>query len=98
MIDPGWMRVHHKSRVRRIWDLFTVGCLLYLIIFMPVQLAFDITSPFVKFMENVIDYFFIADLVSNFFTTYEDDDKALPLQLALEKFCLSVLPHVCRYW
>ena len=41
-VYPGCMRIHHKSRFRKTWDFATVLCLLYLILVMPVVLAFSI--------------------------------------------------------
>ena len=68
--------IHHKCKARRVWDLMTVLCLIYLMIFMPVQLAFDINSSFTDVMGTFIDVFFILDLLLNFITTYDDESKA----------------------
>jgi len=38
---------------------------------MPVSLAFGIETTTTTIIEAVIDYFFIADLCLNFFTTFE---------------------------
>jgi len=55
---------------------------LYLILVMPVVLAFSIDSEFTTVMAKIIDIFFLTDLILNFFTTFENEFKQLEVQFS----------------
>ena len=76
-IDPGQGRIHHDSQFRRTWDIITCFLLMYMSLTLPVYVALDIDNEGITVIDTIIDILFIVDLVLNFFTTFEDNDKIL---------------------
>lgn len=72
-------RVIHPERVQKIlWDMFQGLLIFWSVITVPYRLAFN-TPPTDIFllMNNVIDLFFTADIILNFFTAYFNGEGAL---------------------
>lgn len=72
-------RVHHNSLFHKFWDIMLICFLTYMSIVLPVTVGFSVSSNATTDIGTLIDVFFMVDLVINFFTTYEDDQKILIL-------------------
>eukprot|EP00658_Telonema_sp_P-2_P000084 TRINITY_DN10027_c0_g1_i6.p1 TRINITY_DN10027_c0_g1~~TRINITY_DN10027_c0_g1_i6.p1 ORF type:complete len:631 (+),score=147.90 TRINITY_DN10027_c0_g1_i6:200-2092(+) len=73
---PKW-RVHHASELRKWWDSVTITILLYILISLPILVAFTIENETTYVIGTAIDAFFMLDVFMNFITTYEDDQLVL---------------------
>eukprot|EP00656_Telonema_subtile_P056479 TRINITY_DN902_c0_g2_i4.p1 TRINITY_DN902_c0_g2~~TRINITY_DN902_c0_g2_i4.p1 ORF type:complete len:728 (-),score=114.21 TRINITY_DN902_c0_g2_i4:164-2347(-) len=79
------VRLHHNSDLRKTWDALVMFLLLwvallcrshacrYLLLVLPVVVAFAIETEWVLVVDAVLDGFFICDLVLNFFTSFENE-------------------------
>jgi len=64
----GGCLIAHDGHVRTSWDCFVLLLLLYLIIMVPMGLAFG--EAVANSFDHIIDYFFLIDVLLNFRTTY----------------------------
>lgn len=81
--SPEWYRrvsLHPHSHARAIWDTVAMLFLVYNAFMVPMRLCFDVTDycpePLWVF-DSVTDWFFVCDLVLNFFTAViREEDMA----------------------
>jgi hypothetical protein len=64
--------IHPNKPFRRIFDVMTVGWVLYLVFFIPLEIGFSwfVVSPRQKVLHNFLDVWFAVDLILNFRTGY----------------------------
>ena len=68
------------SRFRTRWDLFIIFLVIYNVLVIPLDLAFNTTENFpdsLKFIDPLIDSFFAIDIILNFRTAIVTYDGAL---------------------
>eukprot|EP00941_MAST-03F_sp_MAST-3F-sp1_P003998 g3998.t1 len=67
--------VNQNSKWKKGWDIILAFSIYYSIIAVPYQLGFNVVSEgSVAAFEIFIDIFFVADIVLNFFTSYDDPE------------------------
>ena len=74
--------IHPQSWFRSLWDKFIAVFVVYNALVLPFDIAFTDASHFSIF-DSILDVFFIADVVLNLFTAYQDDSGALVVDLNL---------------
>ena len=70
--------IHPDSTFKIIWDYIIVLITFYSLIFCPLSLAFiELNNFFTNIIELICSFFFIIDIILNFFTAYYDKDDEL---------------------
>ena len=78
------MLIYPGSKVRTFWNFIYLLCLLFLIIYVPVRLAFLEQISFQMIMtECTVDGFCFLDIFVNFLSAYYDEDHNLITQKSL---------------
>ena len=62
---------HKKSTFLGIWNIVMLCCMVYVVLVMPYSMAFWDGVVAVARLEDALDIIFIADMVLNFFVTYQ---------------------------
>ncbi|KAL3669617.1 hypothetical protein V7S43_005002 [Phytophthora oleae] len=83
---------HGKFRVR--WDLLSVSLICYNSLSIPFQLSFGASVPEslvgMEYVQRVIDFFFISDIIVNFLSAYEERGQIeAKLQAIAQKYFKS---------
>ena len=71
--SPTGMLFHPHSRGRLLWDVLSMMALVYNIVVVPYRISFDSTEfcpNSLWILEAIIDWFFVCDIILNFFTAY----------------------------
>lgn len=63
--------IHPQSPLRTRWDVFCLLPLLYVCLFVPFQIGFDLKAE--SGVETFVDLVFAFDILFNFFTGYDVD-------------------------
>ena len=67
-IDP-------DSKFARWWSIVIILCLVYVATIMPFNLSFvDDASLLLEISDRTVDFFFIMDIIVNFFSAYREDN------------------------
>ncbi|CAD8202098.1 unnamed protein product [Paramecium pentaurelia] len=70
--------IYPDSKFKGCWDFIIILLMLYTCTILPFRLAFqDSTSDVWNTIDEVFNYVFMADIVINFFTAYQDADNVL---------------------
>jgi hypothetical protein len=75
---------HPNQPFRTVWDLVQVVLLLYLLVAVPLRVAFDVDVAFntpAFWFDAVVDIYFIADVVVNFRTGFYHKSGILEINL-----------------
>jgi len=68
--------VNPDGNMKRRWDGIMVVLILYSVLYIPVQIAFDDSAPSgTTIFDNIVDAFFISDIVISGRTAYYDDSE-----------------------
>jgi hypothetical protein len=71
-----WLVLRPTSTKRVCWDLLMMTLLIYVALIAPYRIGFDVEAEGVWLVwENLLDLFFICDIVVNFRTGYYEDDE-----------------------
>jgi hypothetical protein len=65
--------ISHDQPFRITWDILLMCCLAYIVVALPFTMAFGGTTA-LTIVDNILDIFFLVDVVLNFFTTFENQD------------------------
>ncbi len=71
--------IHPHSDKRLAWDMLSFVLLIYNLVVVPFSLCFDVSTSCPEslwFFEAFVDWFFVADIVLNFFTGVFEDEYA----------------------
>ena len=69
--------IHPSSMFGTLWDFFNMLFVFLCVIIIPFDMAFNMQYDITTWIMNVIDVFFVADLLVNFCTAYYNNDGAL---------------------
>lgn len=76
VVVPRFM-VHHLSTPRSVWDMFMTFLLLYVAFVLPFRYGFLKAEADREPLDNLdqyLDWFFVADIIFNFRTTYSNEE------------------------
>lgn len=60
--------LHPHGMLRQRWDMASISFIFYAAILSPLQVAFEIESKPLQYIDLMMDAFFVVDVVLNFFT------------------------------
>lgn len=81
-----------SSRFRRMWDTAVILVLVYMVVVMPLEIAFGMNMGWDAGMDYTLDFFFGIDIVLNFFTAVELPTGELVTNLR------KIASHYLRSW
>ena len=66
-----------------VWNIIIMMLLIYTATYIPFETAFiEDPDPAMLYIELTIDALFITDVIANFFSAYETDDKNIEFRLS----------------
>ena len=69
--------IHHRSPFKKCWDVLILVILAYMVVATPFTVAFSVDEVAFTVIGVLIDAVFIADLILNFLTTFDDENRNL---------------------
>ena len=92
---------HPDMKFRTVWDLVQVVLLLYLLIGVPITIAFELDVKFASpqfWFDMCVDFYFVTDIIINFRTPFYDernmleiDERAIAMDYLKSWFVLDLI-------
>ena len=91
--DLPFYKIHPNNKWLILWTFVGFLMIMYCITFMPYGMVF-VDSKGVDMFEDLMNYYFIADILVNFLTLYYDPDTGL-LETSLKKVAIQYMSGFC---